>query len=245
MTSESPAAPEAPATVTPVNKNMFLLWGDDLATTLHGGALHAALQDAGVRRLQVNVDDAHVAAAMRIPEFEQPVRAIVSTWDADPARVGEVLRQAADTVHGYAVDERRRLDPPEAWDGSRADALANVAILRRPTDISREEWIRRWMVEHTPIAIRTQATSGYVQNIVTGPVTDDAPRVDGLVEELFPSAGVTDMHTFYGSGGDDAELHRRIGELMASVARIGADHDLDLVPSSRYLYDLSSSSSRT
>ncbi|WP_343907335.1 hypothetical protein [Nocardioides aquiterrae] len=46
------------------------------------------------------------------------------------------------------------------------------------------------------------------------------------------------MHAFYGSGGDDAELHRRLGELMASVARIGADRDLDLVPTSRYLYEL-------
>ncbi len=79
-------------------------------------------------------------------------------------------------MHGYAVDERRRLDPPEAWDGSRADALANVAILRRPADLDRAEWLRIWMVDHTPIAIRTQATFGYVQNVVTGPVTDGAPR---------------------------------------------------------------------
>jgi hypothetical protein len=152
--------------------------------------------------------------------------------------VSTALNQVATRVHGYAVDERRRLDPPEAWDGTRADALANVAILRRPEDLPREEWIRRWMVEHTPVAIRTQATFGYVQNIVTGPATDGAPQVDALVEELFPGRGITDMHAFYGSGGDDAELHRRIGELMASVARIGADHDLDLVPTSRYLYEV-------
>lgn len=225
------------ATVCSVNKNMFLLWGDDLASRLHDGSLHAALRDAGVRRLQVNVDDEPVAAAMRIPHFDQPVRAIVSTWDADPAAVSAALGEIG-TVHGYAVEERRRLDPPESWDGTRADALSNVAILRRPADITREEWIRRWMVEHTPIAIRTQATFGYVQNIVTGPATPEAPVVDALVEELFPSAGITDMHAFYGSGGDDAELGRRLTELMASVARIGADHDLDLVPTSRYLYGL-------
>ena len=28
-----------------------------------------------------------------------------------------------------------------------------------------------------------------------------------MVEELFPSAGMTDIHAFYGSGGDDAELN--------------------------------------
>ncbi|GAB3199813.1 EthD domain-containing protein [Nocardioides hungaricus] len=216
---------------------MFLLWGDDLASRLHDSALHADLRDAGVRRLQVNADDEPVAAALRIPHLDRPVRAIVSTWDADPAAVASILK-AVGTVHGYAVDERRRLDPPETWDGTRADALSNVAILRRPTDLDREEWIRRWMVEHTPIAIRTQATFGYVQNIVAGPTTEGAPRIDALVEELFPSVGITDMHAFYGSGGDDAELNRRLTELMASVARIGADRDLDLVPTSRYLYDL-------
>lgn len=216
---------------------MFLLWGDDLATSLHDSDLHDALRAAGVCRLQVNVDDEPVAAAMRIAHFDEPVGAVVSTWDVDAAAVSQALRSVA-RVHGYAVDERRRLDPPEAWDGSRADALSNIAILRRPADLERAEWIRRWMVEHTPIAIRTQATSGYVQNIVTGPATPDAPPVDALVEELFPSAGITDMHAFYGSGGDDAELSRRLTELMASVARIGADRDLDLVPTSRHLYEL-------
>ncbi len=46
------------------------------------------------------------------------------------------------------------------------------------------------------------------------------------------------MHAFYGSDGDDQELHRRLTELMTSVARIGFDRDIDLVPTSRYVYDL-------
>ena len=119
------------------------------------------------------------------------------------------------------------------------DALANVAVLKRPDDLDRDEWLHRWLVDHTPIAIATQATFGYVQNIVTRELTDVPRRVDALVEELFPSAGMVDMHAFYGSGGDDAELNDRLTKLMASVARIGFDHDIDLVPSSRYVYDLS------
>jgi hypothetical protein len=221
-----------------VTKLMFALWGDDLSATLHDPSLRDLLAAAGVGRLQVNVDDAEVARAMRIPTFDDPIGAIISVWDADPPGVATVLAEAASTVAGWRVEERRRLDPPEAWDGSRADALANVAVLRRPDALTQEDWLRRWMVDHTPIAIRTQATFGYVQNIVLGPVTPDAPRVDAFVEELFPSAGIDDLHAFYGSGGDDAELNRRLTDLMASVARIGADHDLDLVPTSRYLYDL-------
>jgi hypothetical protein len=70
-------------------------------------------------------------------------------------------------------------------------------------------------------------------------VTETAPRrVDALVEELFPSEGMVDMHAFYDSGGDDAELNARLTRLMASVGRIGFDRDIDLVPGSRYVFEL-------
>ena len=221
-----------------MTKTIFVLWGTDLSESLHDTDLHAQLAAAGVRRLQVNVEDGHVAGAMRIDHLDDPIAGFVTVWDAEADLVAEVLRTVATSVHGYDVDERRRLDPPEAWDGSRADALANVAVLRRPAELDRAEWLRRWMVDHTAVGIRTQATFGYQQNIVLEPLTSGAPPIDGIVEELFPSAAVSDIHAFYGSGGDDAELGRRIDVLMASVARIGADREIDLVPTSRYLYEL-------
>ncbi|WP_244931625.1 hypothetical protein [Nocardioides sp. W7] len=220
------------------NKLMFALWGVD-ASALRDGALHDALAAAGVQRLQLNLDDADVAPALRIPTGE-PIAAVVSAWSGSAPAIAELLGAAAARVAGWRVDEHRRLDPPEVADGERADALANVAVLRKPAELENAEWLRRWMVEHTPIAIRTQATFGYLQNVVVEPVTDDAPYVSAFVEELFPSAALSDVHAFYGSGGDDAELGRRIETLMASVARIGADRDLDLVPSSRYTYVLGS-----
>ena len=151
----------------------------------------------------------------------------------------EALAGATTRLAGWEVDERLPIPPPESPHGVRLDALANVAVLKRPDDLDRDEWLHRWLVDHTPIAIATQASFGYVQNVVTRPVTADQPRrVDALVEELFPSAGMVDMHAFYGSGGDDAELNDRLTKLMASVARIGFDRDIDLVPGSRYVYDL-------
>ncbi len=217
---------------------MYAAWGDDLPTTLRDAQLHERLAAAGVRRLQLNLDDADVAPAMRIATGTDHIGAIVSVWaDADPD-VTEALASATDRLAGWEVDERLPIPPPESPDGVRMDALANVAVLQRPDDLDRDEWLHRWLVDHTPIAIATQASFGYVQNVVTRPVTDHQPRrVDALVEELFPSAGMVDMHAFYGSGGDDAELDDRLTKLMASVARIGFDHDIDLVPGSRYVYD--------
>ena len=62
--------------------------------------------------------------------------------------------------------------------------------------------------------------------------------VAALVEELFPTAAMTDIHAFYGSDGSDADLADRMERMMASVGGCGADRGLDLVPTSRYLFDL-------
>ena len=222
-------------------KTMFVVRADP--APLGAAGLRAGLADAGALRVQLNVDDEHVAPALRLATAA-PVSAVLSVWvdpARDPAGVGALVTAAVGAASGWVVDERRRLDPAERYDGARAEELANVAVLRRPTELDRETWLHRWLVEHTGVAIRTQATSGYVQNICTAPLGAPDPadeRVEALVEELFPAAAVHDVHAFYGSGGDDAELSRRMTELMASVSRIGADRDLDLVPSSRHLWDL-------
>jgi hypothetical protein len=222
-------------------KLMYAAWGGELTQRLRDEALRERLAAAGARRLQLNVDDADVAPAMRLATGPEHIGAIVSVWtDAgSDTAVTEALAGATDLLAGWEVDERLPIPPPETPDGVRLDAFANVAVLRRPDELRREEWLHRWLVEHTPVAIATQASFGYVQNVVTRPVTPHQPRrVDALVEELFPSAGMVDMHAFYGSGGDEAELGDRLTRLMASVARIGFDRDIDLVPGSRYVYDL-------
>lgn len=216
---------------------MYLVWGDFLAETLHTDALRTRLREAGATRLQVNVDDADVAAAFKIPTFPVPIGGIVSVWThGDPAAVTAALAPSVGDLAGYAVEERLPIPPPESGDGERVDTLANIAVLRRPEDLPREEWLHNWLVDHTPVAIATQGTFGYVQNVVLEAVTDDAPTVDALVEELFPTAAMTDIHAFYGSDGDQAELDDRMTKMMASIARFGADRDLDLVPTSRYVY---------
>lgn len=218
---------------------MYAAWGDDLPSRLRDDRLHTRLEGSGVRRLQLNLDDDDVAPAMRIATGPDHIGAIISVWADSDDDVTRLLRSATDRLAGWEVDERLPIPPPETPDGARMDALANVAVLKRPDDLDRDEWLHRWLVDHTPVAMATQATFGYSQNVVTRALTDAPRQVDALVEELFPSAGITDMHAFYGSRGDDAELNRRLTELMASVARFGAGENLELVPSSRYLYSLS------
>jgi hypothetical protein len=213
---------------------------DDVAEALLAPELREQLAAAGVRRLQVNVDDAPVADALRLQTGATAYRAVVMTWtdgDAELDAVNAVLAAVA-PVTGWRVDERVPTEPPAAEDGVRADTLANIAFIRRPAETSYDDWIAHWHGPHTIVAVETQATFGYIQNVVVAKATPEAADVDGIVEELFPMAGITDMHAFYGSDGDDAELGRRLTRLMESVAILGADHDIDLVPTGRYVFDL-------
>ncbi|MFI1462330.1 hypothetical protein [Nocardia carnea] len=222
-------------------KLIIALHGADLGARFHAPEFREALAAGGANAVQVNLDDADVApASMRFGPGE-PITALVSVWtDGDPAAI---VAAVTDTTgepapHAYLVHENIRLDPMPVPDGTRCDALANIALLRRPAAMPRAEYLQYWQVQHTPIAIRTQNTVAYIQNTVEEKLTSSAPEVAAIVEEHFPMGAMTDPHTFYGSGGDDAELRRRITELMASVARFGADTGLDLVPTSRYQWSL-------
>ncbi|MEC3918276.1 hypothetical protein [Nocardia sp. CDC160] len=220
-------------------KLMYALWGEGLGERLRGEGLRKELAGVGATALQINVRDADVAdAQVKHTTYDAPIDAIVSVWtEGERESVTDVLRTVADEVNGWVVEERRPVEPPVVEDGVRTDALVNVAILRIPEDLTREEWLYRWHVLHTPVAIETQGTFGYVQNTVSEPITE-GKRVDALVEELFPMEAMTSAHAFYGSGGDDAELQRRVTALMESVVRFGAHLNLDLVPTSRYVFTL-------
>jgi EthD domain len=220
-------------------KAIFALHADDLGVTLLGGAFRERLVAAGVHRVQVNLDDADVAAAPLRFGPGTPIRAVVSVWaDGSPAEAVDVVRGVDPTADGWEVEERRPLEPPVVPDGERADALANLAFLRRPTTMSPDDWLEDWLQRHTSVAIETQGTFGYVQNPVVAALTPAAPEVAGIVEELFSMSAMADSHAFYGSGGDADELERRFTRLMESVARFGADQGLDLVPTSRYCWSL-------
>lgn len=199
------------------------------------------LAELGFPGLAVNVrDDAVRHSLMTLTTLDPPVVGFVSLWTQQyySDRVAAALR-LLDSVGAspvaYLVTESVPLPPPATAPGERADGFANVALLRRPADLDAETWLRRWHLEHTVVAIETQATFGYVQNTVVRPLTSGAPAVDAIVEELFPLAATTDLHAFFGAA-DDADLSDRMTRMVASTSAFGANVDVDTVPTSRYVY---------
>jgi EthD domain len=204
------------------------------------GEVAAELLATGVAGLAVYVRDSVVRdSLMTLTTLDPPVMALVSVWTQQyyGGQVGAVVerlaREGAEAA-AYLVTESVPLAPPTPAPGERAAGLVNVALLRRPAELDEATWRKRWHVDHTPVALATQATSGYVQNTVVRALTPAAPEIDALVEETFPIEAVSDLHAFFGAA-DDADLGDRMRRMLASTERFGADRCVDTVPSSRYV----------
>jgi hypothetical protein len=230
-----------------VEKVVYLVWRDpatppdDWSAALRG-TVTPQLVAAGARGVQVNVADAAVAGALlRLAVLDPPPEAVVSVWvdsarDAARRPLDEALAAAGARIAAYVVTESEPVPNTAhpAAPGERTPGFANVALLRRPADMPFAAWIDAWHNGHTDVANETQSTFGYVQNVVARRLTPDAPAIDAVVEELFPIEALTDMHAFFAAADDD-ELARNLARMTESTARFGADRDVDVIPTSRYV----------
>jgi EthD domain len=205
------------------------------------GPVADALLGLGLPGLAVNVRDSAVRhSLMTLTTMDPPAVAVVSMWTQQS--YGEQLTAALDLLGAecerlaaYLVTESVPLAVPAGEPGTRTTGLANIALLRRPPELDQATWLNRWQLNHTPVAIETQATFGYTQNWVVRALTPDAPGIAGIVEELFPDEAVTDLKAFFGAA-DDGDLQHRLGRMVASTSAFGANENIDTVPTSRYVF---------
>jgi len=194
----------------------------------------------GVPGLTVNVHDGPVRASlMTLTTLDPPVVAVVSVWTqqyygAQLTAALQRLRAECTGLAAYLVTESVPMPGPAPVPGERTEGLANVALLRRPDRLDESEWLRRWHLDHTQVAIDTQSTFGYTQNTVVRALTPDAPRVDAIVEELFPIEAVASVQAFFGAA-DDTDLADRMTKMIASTSAFGANENVDTIATSRYI----------
>lgn len=211
---------------------------DDWCDRLRGPVADTLL-DLGIAGLSVNVRDSAVGhSLMTLTTLDPPVAAVVSLWTQQcygeqTTAALKLLAAECDTLAAYLVTEAVPLLAPLQI-GSRTTGLANIALLRRPTDMDQETWLNTWQLKHTSVAIETQSTFGYTQNWVVRKLTPGAPGIAGIVEELFPAEAITDLKAFFGAA-DDSELQDRLGRMVASTTAFGANENIDTVPTSRYV----------
>jgi hypothetical protein len=198
------------------------------------------LLTAGAHQVQVNVMDSGVeaAAGSRLRSGTGPCPdAMVSVWVGSanaPLRAAydEVLREVDAGFIAYLVTESAPL-PGDTIDGRRP-GYTQVSFLQRPERLDEPSWLAHWHDHHTQVAIDTQATSRYIQNLVVRALTPTAPPCTAVVEECFPAEAMTDQSVFFDAVGDDARRQANAETLMTSVMAF-LDFDLiDVVPTSEF-----------
>ena len=198
----------------------------------------------GARGVQVNLVDPDVAPAdgLRIVSSDHPAEAIVSVWvdsavDHLRAPFDLVVGDASASVAAYLVTESVPLPNTRhpAQPGRRTEGMAQVVFLQRPEHLSVAEWLDIWHNSHTRVALDTQDTFGYVQNVVTRVLTPGVTPWDAIVEECFPAGAMSDPHVFFDAVGDDERLRHNQRAMFESVQRFLDFARMDVIPTSQYV----------
>ena len=228
---------------------IYALWRDtnrtreDFNEGLRGTAARRLLE-AGVRGLRLNLIDSAVdpAAALRQIHTRPQVEAVAQVWldvahDEFRAPVDAILRAAASGVASWLVTEsepiRNTLHPPRP--GERTPGWSQICFLQRPSRLTPEAWREIWQGSHTRVAIDTQSNFEYIQNTIVRALSPAAPAYDAMVEECFPTAAMTDPHTFFAAVDDAAKFKRNTQAMAASCARFIDFDKIDVIPTSQYV----------
>ncbi len=231
-----------------MEKVLYSLWrqetvsGDDFGVGLRQQLVPELQALPSLRGLRLALVDGAVAAAAdkRMQTTGPLPDALLSLWldDAwkrpDPAALLPALvsRSCAWLVT-EAEPSVNATQPPGA--DSRVPGFCQVALLQRPPRLDEDTWLSIWKGSHGRVAIDTQSTFGYRQNLVVCALDPDAPLLHAVVEENFPDAAMTSRHAFYAAA-DDATLAANEAAMMESCARFIDFDRIDVVPMSEYLF---------
>ena len=231
-----------------MQKRLYALWqhpaqsADDFRDRLLDLCSQRPALLESLRGMRLAVADSEVAvASKRRMESHAPLpTALLSLW-ADTTAAANVweamIADSVDRYSGYLVKEVEPLVSQlchPAVPGERVYGMCQVAFLRKPATLERDEWLAIWQGSHTQVAIDTQSTFGYRQNTVVGAVGENAVHFDAIVEEHFPPGAMASDHDFYDTGGDEGLLQRRMTAMLESCARFIDFEHIDVVPMSEY-----------
>ena len=201
------------------------------------------------RGLSIQVDDAEadVPVPMPAPEDDPQPFLVVSIWldrYDDRAPFEAVMNGECARIAGYLVTESLYTEyganlhgAPRDWpDGQRSPGVVMVTLLRRPPTMSADEWITHWHTVQSPVSEAMQPRMRYVRNAVVCPITPDAPPIEGIVEEAWPSPEhLTDPMLFYCAGDDRELMKSNLSAMLDSVTEFLDLNELRSFTTSEYL----------
>jgi hypothetical protein len=142
--------------------------------------------------------------------------------------------------HGYLVTESEPLpnETQALTPAVRTPGFDQVAFLQKPLNMDYKEWLYNWQELHTQVAIDTQSTCRYIQNVIVRPLTKEAPDYQAIVEEGYPEEdAMFDPMIFYDANGDQDKMLKNIELMMESCSRFidFNEQPTDLIGMSQYI----------
>ncbi|MEK9928918.1 MAG: hypothetical protein VW524_11925 [Halieaceae bacterium] len=137
-------------------------------------------------------------------------RLAIDAHDSNSAHLASI----ADSLGGslYRCFGRTPVTPQLAV-GETFGGTMQLCCFQRKANLSDATLRSRWFEQHTDIAIETQQTLGYRQNLV---LDCGEPFFDGIVEEYFSYEAATDMTAFFADGHDETRMWQHIEALTKS-----------------------------
>jgi hypothetical protein len=204
--------------------------------------LSAELLTLGAARLSINLVDEAVApgAHLRQENTRSPPAALVSFWLNSAhvrAPLEAALERATPRIAGYAVTESTALPNADSVaDGTRTRGFSQVALITKPPRLTYEGWLEIWLRDQTRIAIETQSTFYYCQNIVNRRLTHGAPDWHAIIEEGFPIEALSDPQIYFAAPGDPARYKENLDRMMQNCGRFLDFDKIDVIMTSEHRF---------
>ena len=185
------------------------------------------------------------AAAMRALEaFPEAQNAYLGTCDAHSNQAamwtrnptgklprGRLALEFSETAIDWqrAIDIAKQMGAEVHWckgttpltpplnSGETFSGTIQLCCFERRKGLSDEALEQIWFTEHVQVAIDTQNTLGYRQNLV---LRSSHERLDGIVEEHFPIEAANSLTAFFADGDDEAKMMSNIHVLTESSERV-------------------------
>lgn len=206
-------------------------------------AATAMAAEQGVRGVRAAVADSGVDAgnSRRMGATQPLPDGMLSLWldrAGDRGALEHAFEGVVERFHCYLVTEAEPIVNTSypASEGERVHGMCHVVFLQRPPRLSEESWLDTWQNSHTQVAIDTQSTFGYRQNVIVRGLSYAAPPLHAMIEENFPPAAMASDYAFYGvEEGDDQGLREHSQAMVESCTRFIDFDRIDVIPMSEYL----------
>jgi len=185
--------------------------------------LAAPLAGQGAQRVRIGIPD------VPVPD-DDPYEAMratapsgfISFWLNTASQRGDAERlvvQAAGRCAGYAVQESTVLGNATPAEAAREGGFLQVCGFTALPGLSRAALWDHWLGHHTAVAVETQSTTFYNQNIVVRPLTEGAPAWDAIVEERFPAAALNRRDVYFDAVDSPQRMAENVQRMAESCGR--------------------------